>query len=210
MPFTAPNAPNTSTAQARRSSLADALFTSTQQRVLAPLFGQPGKSFFVTQIMELANSGRGAVQRELERLLAGGLVNVTMKGTQKHYQANPDSPLFNELCGMIQKTVGLAEPIREALESMKEDVDLALIFGSVAKATDSSSSDIDVLIVAEGITLEAAYAALIPVEEMLVRRISPKLYAPDEFRNRRDEGNAFLERVLDGPVIVLIGSLDGA
>lgn len=210
MPFTAPNAPNTSTAQARRSSLADALFTSTQQRVLAPLFGQPGKSFFVTQIMELANSGRGAVQRELERLLAGGLVNVTMKGTQKHYQANPDSPLFNELCGMIQKTVGLAEPIREALESMKEDVDLALIFGSVAKATDSSSSDIDVLIVAEGITLEAAYAALIPVEEMLVRRISPKLYAPDEFRNRRDEGNAFLERVLDGPVIMLIGSLDGA
>ncbi|MCH7829793.1 MAG: nucleotidyltransferase domain-containing protein [Proteobacteria bacterium] len=210
MPFTAPNAPNTSTAQARRSSLADALFTSTQQRVLAPLFGQPGKSFFVTQIMELANSGRGAVQRELERLLAGGLVTVTMMGTQKHYQANPDSPLFNELCGMIQKTVGLAEPIREALESMKEDVDLALIFGSVAKATDSSSSDIDVLIVAEGITLEAAYAALIPVEEMLVRRISPKLYAPDEFRNRRDEGNAFLERVLDGPVIVLIGSLDGA
>ena len=210
MPFTAPNAPNTSTAQARRSSLADALFTSTQQRVLAPLFGQPGKSFFVTQIMELANSGRGAVQRELERLLAGGLVTVTMMGTQKHYQANPDSPLFNELCGMIQKTVGLAEPIREALESMKEDVDLALIFGFVAKATDSSSSDIDVLIVAEGITLEAAYAALIPVEEMLVRRISPKLYAPDEFRNRRDEGNAFLERVLDGPVIVLIGSLDGA
>ena len=210
MPFTAPNAPNTSTAQARRSSLADALFTSTQQRVLAPLFGQPGKSFFVTQIMELANSGRGAVQRELERLLAGGLVTVTMMGTQKHYQANPDSPLFNELCGMIQKTVGVAEPIREALESMKEDVDLALIFGSVAKATDSSSSDIDVLIVAEGITLEAAYAALIPVEEMLVRRISPKLYAPDEFRNRRDEGNAFLERVLDGPVIVLIGSLDGA
>lgn len=210
MPFTAANAPNTSTAQARRSSLADALFTSTQQRVLAPLFGQPGKSFFVTQIMELANSGRGAVQRELERLLAGGLVTVTMMGTQKHYQANPDSPLFNELCGMIQKTVGLAEPIREALESMKEDVDLALIFGSVAKATDSSSSDIDVLIVAEGITLEAAYAALIPVEEMLVRRISPKLYAPDEFRNRRDEGNAFLERVLDGPVIMLIGSLDGA
>ena len=210
MPFTAPNAPNTSTAQARRSSLADALFTSTQQRVLAPLFGQPGKSFFVTQIMELANSGRGAVQRELERLLAGGLVTVTMMGTQKHYQANPDSPLLSELCGMIQKTVGLVEPIREALESMKEDVDLALIFGSVAKATDSSSSDIDVLIVAEGITLEAAYAALIPVEEMLVRRISPKLYAPDEFRNRCDEGNAFLERVLDGPVIVLIGSLDGA
>ena len=155
--------------------------------------------------MELANSGRGAVQRELERLLAGGLVTVTMMGTQKHYQANPDSPLFNELCGMIQKTVGLAEPIREALESMKEDVDLALIFGFVAKATDSSSSDIDVLIVAEGITLEAAYAALIPVEEMLVGGISPKLYAPDEFRHRSDEGNAFLERFLDGPVDVLIG-----
>jgi len=97
------------------SSLADALFTATQQKVLGVLFGQPDRSFFVTQIMELANAGRGAVQRELERLRQGGLVTVRNVGTQKHFQANPDSPLFDELCGIVQKTVGLAYNAAHAL-----------------------------------------------------------------------------------------------
>jgi len=159
--------------------------------------------------MELAGSGRGAVQRELERLLKGGLVTVRMMGTQKHYQANPDSPVFGELRGIIQKTVGLAGPIREALESMTGSIDLALIFGSVAKRTDTSSSDIDLLIVAEDLRLEDVYKALLPVEEVLARRISTKLYTPAEFRERLDKGNAFVERVLAGPVIELIGSVNG-
>jgi len=85
-------------------SLADALFTSTQQKVLRLLFGQPDRSFFVTQIMALANAGRGAVQRELHRLDASGLATVQMIGTQKHYQANRNSPLFVELCSIVRKT----------------------------------------------------------------------------------------------------------
>lgn len=197
-------------AKARGSSLADALFTSTQQKVLGALFGQPDRSFFVTQIMELAGSGRGAVQRELERLRKGGLVSVHMMGTQKHYQADPDSPLFDELCGIIQKTVGLASPIREALQTISGNIQLALIFGSVAKKTDSSSSDIDVLVVADGVMLEDTYKALMPVEAALARRISTKLYTPAEFEERIDNNNAFIQRVLACPVIELIGTIDGA
>jgi len=197
-------------AQARGRSLADALFTSTQQKVLGALFGQPDRSFFVTQIMELAGSGRGAVQRELERLRQGGLVTIHMMGTQKHYQANPDSPLFDELRGIIQKTVGLASPIREALQTISGDIQLALIFGSIAKKTDSSSSDIDVLVVADGVKLEDTYKALMPVEAKLARRISTKLYTPDEFKERIDKDNAFIRRVLAGPVIELIGTVDDA
>ena len=189
-------------------SISDALFTSTQQRVLGALFGQPDRSFFVTQIMELANSGRGAVQRELGRLLKGGLVSVRMMGTQKHYQANPESPLFDELCGIIQKTVGLAGPIREALESLPELPTLALIYGSVAKRTDTSGSDIDLLVVSDNAELEQIYAALMPVERVLARPISLTLYTASEYQRRLDEGNPFLGRVLDGPVINLIGSVD--
>jgi predicted nucleotidyltransferase len=195
--------------QARSSSLADALFTSTQQKVLGALFGQPDRSFFVTQIMELAGSGRGAVQRELERLRKGGLVSVHMMGTQKHYQADPGSPLFDELCGIMQKTVGLAVPIRAALQSLPELPRLAFIYGSIAKKTDSSSSDIDVLVVADGVMLEDTYKALMPVEATLARRISTKLYTPAEFKERIDNDNAFIQRVLAGPVIELIGTIDG-
>ena len=192
----------------RQSSLADALFTSTQQRVLAPLFGQPGKSFFVTQIMRLANSGRGAVQRELERLRVGGLVNVKMVGTQKHYQANPESPLFDELCSIVRKTVGLKEPLLDAIASLPMAVQFAAVYGSVAKGTETSSSDVDLMVVSDGLVLEELYAAIAPAEELLSRRINPTLYTPSEFDRRQESGNAFLSRVLDGPLVILAGSID--
>ncbi len=191
---------------ARRSSLADALFTMTQQRVLGALFGQPDRSFFVTQIMALADSGRGAVQRELGRLLQGGLVTVRMIGPQKHFQANRDSPLFDELCSIIQKTVGLAGPITAALRTLPEVPVLALIYGSVAKRTDTSGSDIDLLVVSDDAELEKIYAVLAPVEKALARPISLTLYTNNEYQRRREEGNPFLDRLLGGPTIPLIGT----
>ena len=190
------------------SSLADALFTSTQQKVLGLLFGQPDRSFFVTQIMELAKSGRGAVQRELLRLESAGLVSVRMHGNQKHYQANRESPLFKELCGIVRKTVGLEEPLRAAVDSLPGTIHLALIYGSVAKRTDTSASDVDVLIVADEVTLEDVYAALSVAEQQLDRKVNPTLYTSEEFNRRRARGNAFLNRVLGGPVIILSGSID--
>lgn len=191
------------------SSLADALFTSTQQKVLGLLFGQPDRSFFVTEIMGLAKAGSGAVQRELQRLERAGLVSVQMHGNQKHYQANRKSPLYDEICSIVQKTVSLEDPLRAAVESLPGSVHLALIYGSVAKRTDTSASDIDVLIVADELTLEDVYAALSPVEQLLGRKINPTLYTREEFDRRRTRGNSFLKRVLDGPVIILSGSIDG-
>ena len=94
----------------RSTSLADALFSGTQQRVLAWLFGQPERSFYATELIGLAGAGSGAVQRELARLAQSGLVTARSVGNQKHYQANPAAPIYAELCAIVQKTVGLAEP----------------------------------------------------------------------------------------------------
>ena len=105
----------TATRRRRERSLADALFSTTQQRVLGLLFGQPDRSFYATEMIGLVGAGSGAVQRELARLEQRGLVTVRRLGTQKHYQANPASPLFAELCAIARKTVGLAEPLREVL-----------------------------------------------------------------------------------------------
>ncbi len=194
----------------RGSALADALFTSTQQRVLALLFGQPNRSFFVTELMSLADSGRGAVQRELGRLAQSGLVTVTKVGSQKHYQANRDSPLFEELCSIIKKTVGLQEPVRAALEPLANKISLALIYGSIAKRSDTAASDIDLLIVSDELTLEEIYAALAPVEKLLDRSVNPTLYTSKEFGHRRKTRNSFVTRVLENPYIVLEGSVDGS
>lgn len=189
-------------------SLADALFTSTQQKVLGLLFGQPDRSFFVTQIMALVNAGRGAVQRELYRLEVSGLATVQMIGTQKHYQANRNSPLFAELCSIVRKTVGLEEPLRTAVASLPGKVILAMIYGSVANRTDTSASDIDLLLVSDDLTLEDVYTALAPAEKLLDRRLSPTLYTTQEYDRRREQENPFLVRVLCGPKIILTGSTD--
>jgi len=190
------------------TSLADALFTTTQQRVLALLFGQPFRSYFASELIELAGSGSGAVQRELKRLSSSGLLTVKRIGKQKHYQANPDCPVFNELCALVRKTVAMVAPIREALAPLATKIARALIYGSVVKGTDTASSDIDLLIVADDLTLEALYSALAPVEESLDRKISPTLYTRQEFDDRRAAGNPFLTRVLNGEHLVLIGIAD--
>lgn len=187
------------------TSLADALFTTTQQRVLALIFGQPGRSFYASELIERTGSGSGAVQRELKRLASSGLVTVKRIGNQKHYQANPDSPVFEELCGLVKKTVALADPIRAALAPLADRIQLALLYGSVAKGMDTATSDIDVLIVADGVTLEDIYSTLASVEADLDRKISPTLYTPQEFAERNSANNPFLARVLAGEHLVLIG-----
>jgi predicted nucleotidyltransferase len=190
------------------TSLADALFTTTQQRLLALLFGQPARSFFATELIELTGSGSGAVQRELKRLTSSGLVTVKRIGNQKHYQANPDSPVFEELRGLVIKTVALVEPFRQALAPLADRTELALLYGSVVKGTDTARSDIDILIVARGVTLEDVYSTLAPVETDLGRKISPTLYTPREFADRKTSNNAFLNRVLSSEHLVLMGSED--
>ena len=186
------------------TSVADALFTTTQQRLLALLFGQPSRSFYATELIELTGSGSGAVQRELGRLSSSGLVNVSLVGKRKHYQANHQSPVFEELRGLVVKTVAVLQPIRQTLEPLADRISLALIYGSVASGTDTASSDVDLLIVADDLTLEDVYSALIPVEAGLDRSIRPTLYTSREFAERKSARNAFLTNVLGGDHLSVI------
>ncbi len=192
----------------RPASLVDALFSVTQQRVLALLFGQLERSLFTTEIISLVGAGSGAVQREIQRLVESGLVTVTRIGNQKHCQANPAAPIFEELRGIVAKTLGPAEILRGTLASLGDKVRLALVYGSVAKRRDTAHSDFDLLIVSDILTLEQIYAALMPAEQRLGRRVSPTLYTALEFRSRRKNDKPFLAKVLAGDTILLIGHDD--
>ena len=192
-----------------RTGIADALFPATQQRVLALLFGQPGRSFFTNELIGLVGAGSGAVQREIKRLVESGLVTVTRLGSQKHYQANPAAPIYEELRGIVTKALGPAEVLRAALTPLDDTVRLALLYGSVAKRSDTAQSDIDLLIVSDVLTLEHVYEVLAPVEQKLGRRVSPILYTVAEFRRRRASNNPFLTKVLAGETIRLTDDHDG-
>jgi len=190
----------------KQTSLADALFSAIQQRVLAYLFGQPERSFFATELIKLVAGGSGAVQRELARLAQSGLVTVTRIGTQKHYQANPKSPIFAELCAITQKTVGLALPLREALAPLASRITAAFVFGSVAKRRDTAASDIDVLVLSDTVDYADIFAALQSVEVKLGRTINPTVYKPADWRRKRTSGNAFVVKVGVQSKLFLIGA----
>lgn len=199
---------SSSQATSPRTSLAGALFTGTQQRVLGLLFGQPDRSFYATELISLAGVGSGAVQRELARLAQSGLVTVKPLGNQKHYQANPASPIYSELCGVVRKTVGLAEPLRAALALLAPQIKAAFVYGSIAKQEDTASSDIDLMLVSDTLTFGDAILALQAATEQLGREVNPNIFTPQDFAKRLKEGGSFVSRVMAQPKIWLIGGPD--
>ncbi len=137
--------------------------------------------------------------------MESGLVVTTKVGNQKHFQANAAAPIFHELLGIVLKTFGLATPVRAALSGLAEHIRVALIYGSIAKRTDSAFSDVDLLVVSDTLTLEQLFAALAPAERALARKINITLYNSNEFRRRRGNEDSFLSKVLAGEHWVLMG-----
>jgi predicted nucleotidyltransferase len=186
-------------------SLSDALFPGTKQRVLGILYGQPERSFYANELIKLAVSGSGAVQRELATLTRSGLVSMKQVGNQKHYQANANSPIFTELRGIIQKTVGLADPLRQALQAMSDQIIAAFVYGSVAKKTDTASSDIDLMVIADDLSYGALFTALEEAGVILGRPVNPTILSLDEFHNRITKQESFLTRVMEQPKLWILG-----
>ena len=203
---TAPIQPRSEAGRASvRASLADALFRGTQQRVLALLFGQPDRSFYANELIALTRAGSGAVQRELARLAQSSLVTVRLSGNQKHYQANPASPIFEELTGIVRKTVALAEPLRAALMPVVDRIHAAFIYGSVARRRDTASSDVDLMIVSDDLTYADLNGALEAASEQLGRRVNATISTRSELTKRNAGGGAIVKRALDQPKIWLKG-----
>lgn len=188
------------------TSLGDALFGATQQRVLSLLFGQPNRSFFANEIIQSTGAGSGAVQRQLKRLEESGLVTTRRIGNQKHFQANPDAPIYAELCGIVEKTFGLATPLRIALQPFSREIRVAFVYGSVAKRTDTAASDIDIMIVSDTLSYPDFIKAITAAEERLGRKVNPTIYSNEEFARRATGGSSFLTRVMSQPKIWLIGN----
>ena len=191
------------------TSLGDALFPATRQKVLGLFFGQPWRDFGISELIAEAGAGSGGVQRELKRLASSGLVVATPVGRLRRYRANPDSPVYEELCSIVRKTMGPADQLRAALEPLADKLEAALLFGSVAKGTDTANSDIDLLLISDTLTLESVFEALEAAEATLGRPVQPTLYTSEEFKRRREQQSPFVRNVLAGEHVVLWGAVNG-
>jgi predicted nucleotidyltransferase len=187
-------------------SLSNALFSKVQQRVLALIFGHPGRSFYMSEIVRNVHSGTGAVERELSRLQRSGLVSVERIGNQKHYQANRQSPIFSELQSLVIKTVALVEPLRKSLEPYSDKIKAAFVYGSVAKGTDTARSDIDLMIVGDELNYSELYAALQNVENVLQRKVSPTFLSLKDWQRKASDKGSFISKVNVLPKIFVFGS----
>ncbi|MBI3332545.1 MAG: nucleotidyltransferase domain-containing protein [Candidatus Omnitrophica bacterium] len=184
------------------------LFRKTRQAVLALLYSHDRKPFYLRQIVRAVSLGQGAVQRELAHLTAAGLLVRTRQGNQVYYQANRNAPIFAELKSLLVKTAGVADILRAALATPSDRIQAALLYGSVAAGTEGTDSDIDLLVVGK-VSFGEIAEAVSAVQEKLQREINPSVYSPEEFRKKLLAGHHFLNAVLRGPKIFLIGDEHG-
>jgi len=186
------------------SLLGEALFTETQQKVLGLLYAQPGKSFYTKEILRLTGMGVATIKRELDRMIAAGILTMTKIGNQHHYQANPECPIYPELLGIVKKTFGVAEVINRVLSSLADRIDWAFIFGSVASGKETSASDVDLMIIGDAGFAEVV-SVLYSVQETLGREINPKIYRQAEWMQLLNNKDAFIKTVLAKPRMDVMG-----
>ena len=186
-------------------SIAAALFTDSQARLYRWLFGQPERSYHLSELRRLTELGSASLQRELNRLVDAGLLLSERVGNLRRVQANPRSPVFAELVALTRKSLGAAPLLYEALQPIATRLERAFIYGSVAKQTDTAQSDIDLMLVGENLTLNEILTLLMPLETQLGRKINPSSYTPAEYARRLAEPDSFVNRVLAQPILPLIG-----
>jgi predicted nucleotidyltransferase len=187
-------------------SLADALFAKTRQKVLGILFARPGRALHLRELARLAGVTPSSIQRELQGLVAAGVLLRESRGAMHEFRANPDCPLYDELCGFARKTYGIADQVRNAFADLP--IDVALIFGSVARGNEHATSDVDVLLIGEHGYRDALSRAQ-GLEPRLGRPINIKFYKRAEFQDLVSANNAFVQQLLTGPTIPLKGDVHG-
>lgn len=172
------------------------------------LYGKPDQSFYLNEIVRRSDIGKGTIKRELERMLASGLLLVERIGNQTHYQANKGCPIYTELLAIVRKTFGVADVIKAALKPLDEQISLAFVYGSIARFEDTAKSDIDLLVVAEDLTYVQIMELLADAEQSLGRQINPTIYVSDQFTERLKQENAFLTRVMEQSKLWIKGDAD--
>ena len=191
--------------KAPESSVGTALFGATRQAVLRTLFGHWDRRFYLRQIIRLAGVGSGGVQREVAGLTRAGIISRTVEGAQTYYQANPQCPVFGELRGLVRKTFGVAEVLQSALQTVSDSIRVAFLYGSVASGTETAASDIDVIVVGDGISLDEVVSVFAGAQGELGREVNPSVYGTEEFCRKLAEGQHFLSSVVAGSKVFLIG-----
>jgi predicted nucleotidyltransferase len=192
----------------QRNPVLEALLTSRARvEVLKLFFLRSSGRHYVREVASLTNQPVRAVQRELARLEDAGLLISEVEGNRKYFRANHNASIFPELRSLLAKTAGLHEKIKQQLLERSESIDLAMIFGSFAKGTETAQSDVDILVIGS-ISARELSGLLTPLKEELDREINPIMIRKEEFQEKFEGSDSFILSVVEEPKIFLIGGED--
>jgi predicted nucleotidyltransferase len=187
--------------------LSEALFPGARGRILGLVFGAPDRAFYLREIVKQTGLAIGQVQRELARLSTSGILRRFHQGRHVYFQANERCPVYDELRGLVSKTVGVATAVRRALAPIAAEIAIAFLFGSVARHAENRESDLDLMVIGDA-TFAAVVAAVRTAEPVIQREIHPTVYPTREFGVKFRDGNHFVRSVAKSEKIFLIGSDD--
>lgn len=185
--------------------LASLVFSEYRRRVLGMLLLHPDMSYHVRELARLTGTSAGTLHKELSKLTKGGVLRRQEVGNQVRYSANRDCPIFEELASILRKTSGLVDVLADALSGIESQIDLAFVFGSLARGEQNSNSDVDVMVVG-GLGFADVVRVLHPVQETLQREINPVVYSLEEFLHRIDGGDPFIQEVITKPKLFVVGN----
>lgn len=185
--------------------LSSLLFSEYRKRILGLLLLKPNASYHVRELARLTNTAPGTLHKELAKLTISGILQSKKVGNQVHYSANLACPIYEELASIFRKTSGLADVLAEALISVKDQITVAFVFGSVGRGEQQSTSDVDVMIIG-ALSFGDAVQLLHPTQAILQREINPVVYSTEEFQRRVKNNDSFLNEVLTKPKLFIIGA----
>ena len=186
------------------TSTASFLLGRTRAAVLGALFLRPESSLHVRELARLTGASPGSLHRDLRAMTDLGLLVRQEVGRQVHYRANGDSPIFAELSGLLRKTAGVADVLRDALAPVAGRIERAFIYGSIARGTEHAHSDVDLMIVGD-VDFGEAVVALAPAQDKLRREINPTLFTRRQIETKLRQRDGFVTQVWNGPKLWLIG-----
>jgi DNA-binding transcriptional regulator GbsR (MarR family) len=182
--------------------LSDTLFGRTRGAVLSVLYGHVGESFYLRQLARLTGKSLGPVQREVRQLVDAGLVTRKLEAARTLYSANQDSPVFSEIKSLVTKTIGMRDVLYSALESLRRKINLAFLYGSVARSGETRGSDVDLMVVGK-VDFGTIVSKLTNTSKALNREINPTVYSLKEFQSKLRAN--FLKNVLAEKKLFIIG-----
>lgn len=187
------------------ADLGTLFFGAYRRHVLALLLLHPDESFHLRELARVTNTQPGTLRRELTQLAEAGVLSRERVGNLVRYKANTDCPIYDELRGILKKTAGVADVLRDSLAPLTDKIAVAFVYGSVASGTERRSSDIDVMIVGSA-SFEEVVGALHASQKELRREINPTVFSMAEFRKKAAEKGSFVARVLREPKLFIQGT----